>query len=240
MTDKEADIRKFLESIPEQFDILKEGIDLETQLEYLDYSHSFDQGELSEKQTTDLGNLLYDSKTKLEAKKKIVTLLAHLGTIKAFRLLENYLNNPENPVRSWTVLGLQECKMFLESALTGQMTGFISTGLGGIDDKLRYYFLILPLTDKQFSSVQHRVIRDEFNLLAKEFKCIVESLDYSDLYTGITVLVPMDVAVGIFIEKGIQKCNELGEFVFEYYYSTNLNIPDSFEIIEIIKKVRAD
>ena len=240
MTDNEKDIRKFLESIPDHFVILKEGIDIKTHKEYLDYSHSFVHGELSEKQTINLGNMLYDDKCTIDSKKKIVTLLAHLGTISAFRQIEKYYNNPDNDIKNWTALALQECKMFLESALTDESAGFISTGLGGTNDKLRYYFLVLPLTDKQFTSIQHRIIKDEFLLIAKELKCFVETVDNSDTYVGLTVLVPMDVAIGVFIDKGIQKCNELGGFVFEFYYVTNQDIPNNLEIIEIIKIVRAD
>jgi hypothetical protein len=240
MTDKEEDIRKFLEGMPDHFDILKEGIDMKTTMEYLDYSHSFDHGELTEKQTTSLGNMLFEARTPIDARKKIVTLLAHLGTISAFRQIEKYYNNPENEIKSWTALALQECKMFLESTLTDESTGFISTGLGGTNDKLRYFFLVLPLTDNQFTAIQHKIIKDEFLLLAKDLKCVIETVDNSDTFTGLTVLVPMDVAIGIFIEKGIEKCNELGEFVFEHYYATNQDIPDNLEIIEIIKIVRAD
>ncbi len=48
----------------------------------------------------------------------------------------------------------------------------------------------------------------------------------------------MDVAVATFIETGIENCNELGNFVFEHYFVTNMNIPNKEEIEEIIKKVR--
>ena len=240
MTDKEEDIRKFLKSMPDKFDILKEGIDMQTHMEYLDYSHSFSQGELTEKETINLGNMLNDARTKVDSKKKIVTLLAHLGTISAFRQIESFYNNPENDIKKWTALALQECRMFLESTLTDGNAGFISTGLGGINDKLRYYFLVLPLTDKLFNAIQYRIIKEEFLLLAKDLKCIVETIDNSDTFVGLTVLVPMNVAIGTFIERGIQKCNELGAFVFEYYFATNQDIPNNLEIIEIIKKVRAD
>ncbi|HLN73648.1 MAG: hypothetical protein ACM3O8_00195 [Methylococcaceae bacterium] len=240
MTDKNDDIRKFSESMSIKYDILEEGIDIETQMEYLEYSHSFDLGELTEEQTLGLGNMLFDARIKAEGKKKALGLLAHLGTVTAFRQIEKYYNHPENEVKKWTALALQECKMFLESSLTDENWCIISSGLGGTDGKLRNYFLVLPLTDQQFTPIQHRIIEDEFHLIAKDLKCTIENVDCSDIYVGITVLIPVDVAIGIFIEKGIIKCNELGDFVFEYYYVTNTDIPDRQEITEIIKKVRED
>jgi hypothetical protein len=240
MEDRDDDISKFLESMPIRYEILEEGIDLETQMEYLEYSHSFEHGELTEEQTLGLGNMLLDDRIETEGKKKALGLLAHLGTVTAFRQIERYYHHPENEVKKWTALALQECKMFLEGSLTDDNWGFISSGLGGADGKLRNFFLVLPLTDQQFTSIQHNIIKDEFLLLAKDLKCKIEAIDFSDSYAGITVLIPMDVAIGIFIDKGIQKCNELGEFVFEYYFVTNQEVPDRQGIEEIIKKVRED
>lgn len=238
MTDKHDDIREFLNNLPDKYDILEEGIDIQTQKEYIDHSHTFDRGELTETETLNLSSILFDIKATIETKKKALTLLAHLGTITAFRQIEKYYDNPDKDLRQWTALSLQECKMFLESTLTDQNTGFISSGLGGLKNRLRYYFLILSSTDRPFTTTQKNIIKEELNLVARDLNSIVESVYLSDTFVGLTVLVPMDVAVGTIIEAGIKKCNELGNFVFEHYYVTNQEIPDKSEIKDIIKKVK--
>lgn len=232
------DIREFLDSLPDSFDILEEGIDMQIQKEYIDHSHSFDRGELSEEETLQLGNILSSPNTPIPGKKKALSLLAHLGTITAFRQIEKYYHNPDKDLKSWAALALQECKMFLESDLTDQSAVFIASGLGGLEDKLRYYFLLLPSSGKPFNSTQKHIIKEEINLMAKNLNCVVETVDLNDTFAGLTVLVPMDIAVGTFIETGIEKCNELGDFVFEHYYVTNQNIPDKSEVSDIIKKVK--
>lgn len=238
MTDKHEDIREFINNLPDEYDILEEGIDVQTQEEYINHSDSFERGELTEVQTIYLGNILFDRKVEIEAKKKVLTLLAHLGTITAFRMIEKYYKNPDDSIKQWAALSLQECKMFLECELTDQSAGFISSGLGGLHKRLRYYFLILPSTDRPFTKLQKDIIKEELNLVSKSLNSIVESVDLSDTFVGLIALVPMDVAVGTLIEEGIKKCNELGEFVFEHYYVTNQNIPDKAEINDIIKIVR--
>jgi hypothetical protein len=238
MTDNREDIREFLNNLPDKYDIMEEGIDIQTQKEYIDYSHSFDSSDLTEKETLNLGNTLFDTRQSLEAKKKALALLAHLGTITAFRQLERYYQHPDKDLKQWTALALQECKMFLESTLTDESTGFISSGLGGLQDKLRYYFLVLPASDIAFTTTQKNIIKEELNLVARDLNCIVESVDHSDKFVELTVLVPMDIAVGTLIETVIKKCNELGDFVFEHYYVTNQNIPDTLEINDIIKTVK--
>lgn len=238
MKDNPEDIQNFLDGIPDKFDILEEGVDLQTQKEYLDYSHSFDLGELTQEETINLGNILFDSRTVIDGKKKALTLLAHLGTITAYRQIERYYRNPDEEVRKWAVMAFQECRMLLESMLTDENMGFIISGLGGLKDKLRYYFLMLPASDKPFTTAQKKIIKEEVNIVAKDLNCIVEAVDPADTFVGLTVLVPMDVAVGTFMETGIWKCNEMGDFVFEHYYATNMDIPNLKEIAEIIKIVR--
>jgi len=238
MTHKHEDIRKFLENIPDKFDILKEGIDVQTQKEYIDYSHTFDHGELTEKETLFLSNILFDNDAPVEAKKKALALLAHLGTIIAFRQIEKYHKNPDKDLKQWAALALQECKMFLESSLIDVSMGFISSGLGGLNNRLRYYFLILPSTEKPFTKTQKDIIKEELPIVCKNLNSVLETIDFSENFVGVTILVPMDVAVGTVIETGIKECNALSGFVFEHYYVTNQKIPDKSEIHNFIKIVK--
>ena len=240
MTDHDANIREFLNSLPDVYSAMEEGIDIQTQEEYLDYSHSFGQGELSEEETVKLGRILLSPKTAMEGKKKVLVLLAHLGTITAFRQIESFYKDSDKALKQWAALALQECRMFVESTLTDEAHGYIITGLGGHKDRMRYYFFVLPSSDKPFTQTQKKIIKDEFSLLARNMKCTVEEVDKADRFIGLTALVPMDVAVGTFIETGIKKCNELGDFVFEHYYVTNLAAPNEQEIDEIIEFVRGD
>lgn len=238
MKDESEEIKKFLESIPDQFEIMEEGIDVEIQKEYLDYSHSFGEGELSDEQTIQLGNALFKPNIELEGKKKALTLLAHLGTITAFRQIEKFYKSPDNTIKQWTSLALQECKMFLEGELMDENIGFLSTGLGGTNNRLRYYFMVLPLTDAIFTETQKKIIKDEFPIVSQGLNSVVENIDVLETYVGFTVLIPMDVAIGNVIESGIAKCNELGVFVFEFYYVTNGKVPNEKEIEDIIQIVR--
>lgn len=238
MKDEHEDTQEFLNIIPDNFDILEVGIDIQTQLEYIEYSHSFGSGKLTEKEPLQLCNILFDTSKPLKAKKKALTLLAHLGTINAFRQIEKYAKHPEKDLIQWTALALQECKMFLESTLSDESAGFISNGLGGLQNKMRFYFLILPSSDIAFTRSQKNTITEELNLAAKNMNSVVESIHHSEKFVGLTVLIPMDVAVGPFIDTVIKNCNELGDFLFEHYYVTNQNIPNISEINEIIKIVK--
>ena len=239
MIDKNEEIRQFLDNIPDTFQIMETGVDIQTQKEYLDYSESFDRGELTDEQTSHLGSILRLPRIPMADKKKTLTLLAHLGTISAYRQIENYYESGDPEVKPWAALALQECRMFLESTLLDMSTGFIASGLGGLKDKMRFYSLLLPMTDMRFSAAQHEIMRTELECVAKDLNCNVENLFPADTFLGLTALVSNDVAVGTFIETAIQQSNASDNFVFEHYYVTNQNIPDEAEIKDIIGKVRA-
>ncbi len=238
MTDQNENIREFLLNLPEKYDILEEGIDLQIQNEYISYSETFEKGELTEDQTNKLAEILFDPQSTVDIQKKASALLAHLGSITAFRQIEKFYKICEGNIKQWTALALQECKMFLESDLTGQSACCISSGLGGEHGRLRYYFLLLPATNRPFTKLQKNIIQKELTFVSKGLNSIVESFDLSEMYVGLKILIPLDVAVGSLIEKGISQCNELGDFVFEHYYATNQNIPDKEEIKEIMKIVK--
>ena len=221
-----------------KINILEDGISFDIQKEYLDYSHSFEHGVLTTKEIEHVGNLLLHPDVPVEGKKKALAILAHVGTIEAFQQISSYYENPDNEIIHWTALALQECKMFLETELMEESASFISTGLGGTNDKMRVYFLVLPLENEHFTEKQHKIIETELGFIGKKYNCPIESFDFQVNYVGLTVLIPLDIAIATFIENGIKSCNEFELFVCEHYYAGNLEIPDVTEIERIIKIVR--
>ncbi len=238
MKDDQEKIKQFLNSIPEKFKILEEGVNIEIQKEYLDYSHSFECGTLTDDEIENVGNIIFNPETPAEGKKKGLAILAHTGSISAYKQISKYYEIADGELKQWAALALQECIMFLENELSDENIGFISTGLGGKDNKLRIYFLVLPLDDKTFNKKQHKIIENELTQTAKELNCDIESFDFQDSYVGLTVLIPMNVAIAAFIDNGIKNCNEFGNFVFEHYYAANTEVPDKKEIENIIEIVR--
>jgi hypothetical protein len=238
LTPKQEEIFRFLESLPEKFQILEQGFDIETQKEYLNYSHGFEKGCLNDQELEKMEILLFHPDLPLDGKKKALTILAHAGSIGAFKILAKYCEDPAKELKQWAGMALQECRMFLESELAEESLGFIMTGLGGSYDKLRTYLLVLPLEGKQFNKNQHKIIENELAHWGKKINCAIENFDFQEDYVGLTALIPMDIAIATFIEGGIKSCNEFGSFVLEDYYAGNVNIPDRKEIEEIIKIIR--
>jgi hypothetical protein len=231
------DLQEFLESLPGPIQILEEGINMEVQDEYMDYTNSIVRMKLSDEEVELKGTLLLDNEQPIEDIKNALAMLAFTGSPTAFNFIRLFYEKSENELKAWTLMALYECQVFLESDLTDTDIGFISSGLGAKNNKLRYFFLILPLEGQLFNKVQHKILETELTITAKSLECEIEGLDFQESFVGLTVLIPMDVAISKFIDMGINMSNEFGEFVLEHYYATNTEIPSPDEIPGILEIV---
>jgi hypothetical protein len=168
MKDKERnkDDRNNSKNVLDNFILIDEPIDLSTQEEYFSFSEAIDFDNVDYKEVLKGSDKLFYKNTPIESKKKTLILLAHLGTPESCKILEKYLKNPEANLRDWALLSLKECRMFLESVLLKEEGGFISTGLGGKDNKLRYYFIVSSKDGLPFSETHKNTLKRGFETIS--------------------------------------------------------------------------
>lgn len=218
--------------------LIDEPIDLSTQEEYISFSETIDFDNVDYKEVLTGSDKLFYKDTPIESKKKILFLLAHLGTPESCRILEKYLKSPEANLRDWALLSLKECRMFLESILLKEEGGFVSTGLGGKDNKLRYYFIVSSKDGLPFSEFHRNTLKREFETASCKHKSEIEVINFEATYAMIEMLIPMDIAVGEIIEEGISECNNIGGFLSLDYYVTNVGKPTYDEISDYLEQIK--
>jgi hypothetical protein len=235
---RNKDDRKNSKNVLDNFVLIDEPIDLSTQEEYFSLSETIDFDNVDYKEVLTGSDKLFSKDTPIESKKKILILLAHLGTPESCRILEKYLKSPETNLRDWALLSLKECRMFLESVLLEEEGGFISTGLGGKDNKLRYYFIVSSKDGLPFSENHKNILKRGFETISHKYKSQIEEINFEATYATIGMLIPMDIAVGEIIEEGISECNNIGEFLSLGYYVTNVGKPTYEEISEYLEEIK--
>ena len=235
---RSKDDRKRSKNVMDNFTLIDEPIDLSTQKEYFSFSETIDFDNVDYKEVLTGSDKLFYKDTPIESKKKILILLAHLGTPESCRILEKYLKSSEANLRDWALLSLKECRMFLESVLLKEEGGFISTGLGGKDNKLRYYFIVSSKDGLPFSETHRNTLKRGFETISHKYKSEIEEINFEATYAMIGMLIPMDVAVGEIIEEGISECNKMGEFLFLDYYVTNVRKPTYEEISDYLEEIK--
>ena len=156
------------------------------------------------------------------------------------KILEKYLKMSEGTLNDWAILSLKECRMFLESVLLKEEGGFISTGLGGKDNKLRYYFIVSTREGRTLTRSERETLEEGFKGSSDKYKSEIEEINFGTNYAMIGILVPMDVAVGEVIEEGIRRCNRMGEILFVDYYVTNVKKPTKREISRYLRDIRRE
>ncbi len=234
------DIKMILESIPEYFHILESKTDWNIHNDYIRLTEKLYTKKYNENELIHECEKLFQDKIPIDLKKELLIRLAHLETVESYRILEKFYNNCDNELKTWAALALQECYMSLENYLMDSNSGFISTGLGGKDNNLRFFFVIFTTTSEPFTELQKKLICDEFELICKKSNSELEKIDFDEDYSCLTILMPMDIAPDTIIMDGINICNELGDFIIPHYFVTNVEIPSKEEILRIIKEMRID
>jgi hypothetical protein len=227
---KRKDDRGNSKNVLDSFILIDEPIDLSIQEEYLSFSETIDFDNVGYEEVLMESDRLFDKHTPIELKKRILILLAHLKSPESCRRLEKYLKVSDRNLRDWALLSLKECRTFLESVLLQEEEGFISTGLGGKDNRLRYYFIVSSKGGLPFSETQRNTLKRGFETVSLKYKSEIEEINFEATYGMIGILIPMDAAVGEVIEGGISECNKMGEFLFPDYYVTNVKKPTPEEI----------
>ena len=230
--------RQNSKNVLNSFILIDEPIDLSIQEEYFSFSETIDFDNVDYEEVLTESDKLFDKHTLIESKKRILILLAHLGTAESCKILEKYLKVSEGNLKDWALLSLKECRTFLESVLLQEEGGFISTGLGGKNNKLRYYFIVGSKGGLPFSETHRNTLKRGFETIGHKYRSEIEEINFEATYAMIGILIPMDVAVGEVIEEGINECNKMSEFLFPDYYVTNVKKPTHEEISKYLEEIR--
>jgi hypothetical protein len=219
------------------FHVLEQRIPIEFQLEYFKYSEQMRKG--NTKMTDDEYDVYVQSlpnNTLLpEHKKYILSALAVSNDVRAYRLLEEYVQHPDPDVKDWAYMALMESRISLESDLLQEKQFFISTGLGGRGEKLRFYILLLASGDEPFRAYQRQTLEREFAYYMPIDACEIERLTIYDFYAELLLLIPVKKDIKAILDRVVSECNQYGNFVSDRITVTNMKELSAGEVAEIIK-----
>jgi hypothetical protein len=146
------------------------------QQEYLEYTNDLDFYQYSEEDISARSLSLVSPSTPPEDKKETLAVLAHQGTLEAYRTIERFLEIAERALEGLGVLALKECRMFLESSLSDRNVGILMTGLGGENNRLRYFLIIRSKSDAVLTGAQKETIERGFSYICSKFDSILEEI----------------------------------------------------------------
>lgn len=228
-------IQKILESLPENFSILEEQIDIDIQMKYFDFAQKI-RNNPRIAVTTDNKDELFLPETTFERKREILIGLAATEDVKAFRTIEKFVNENNGEIHQWAVLAMQESRMLLQSSLLEEQQVFISTGLGGRGQKLRYYVVFInKKPDAILNNMQQKLLKDELITELKIHQGDFESIDFTEGFSTALVMLPLQTDLKMVFRNIIDECNQYGNFLNDDMILTNVKMLTRNEITDMLK-----
>ena len=241
---EEGDVfKKFRDSFSKMdghFHILEQRVPVELQMEYFKYSEQVRKErakpDLNDMDYTAFRESLSNPESTTDYKKYILSMLATSREVKANRMLEDYVQHPDEDVSNWAYMALMESRISLESELSDEKQIYISTGLGGKGEKLRFYVLMLSRDRKPFLEYQRKVIEREFACFLPKADCEIERLTIGEQYVELVFLIPVRADIKLTLDKVINECNQYGDFLSDIFTITNVKELTEQEVTDIINK----
>jgi hypothetical protein len=228
-------IREILGGAPGNLKILEQKIDMDLQMEYYDYSIRVRE-ERSDEWALEHMQYLTEPGYSMDVKKEILARMASIESVECFRAIEAYLEHAMEPLLSWAILALNESRMLLESMIMDENQVFISTGLGGKDEKLRYFVVLMSRTRVDLTSTQKMVIKNEFEYILEKFDALMEESQFSGYLATILLLLPLNHSLKSVFKEAIDECNRYGNFLNNDFIVTNVRVLPFGEIEEFLER----
>ncbi len=180
--------------------------------------------------------MLFDENASIFQKKVLLVQLASVDDVGAYRALEKYSKEPDLALKDWAVLSLQESRMVLQSELLDENQVFISTGLGGKGNLLRYHVILLYSMEEMANETQEKIVKNEFSFVLKKFHAELEKINFLEHYASLLLLIPLNIPVNEVIQRAIKDCNEFGDFLQSNFIVTNVKELSHQEIQDYIRR----
>jgi len=228
-------LKELIGKDPGSFSIMEDTIDVDLQVEYFEFSKKVSQ-EYDSEWALDQSELLSDPDFPRESKKMLLARLATIEDVSAYRAIESFTRDPDEDLRDWSLLALQESRMHLESHLLEESQIFISTGLGGKENKLRYFVVLLARSRKEFTDFQVQIIKKEFSYVMRKYDVEIEEFDASGYLATFLLLLPIQHSVKQVFSEGIMECNQFGDFLRDNCIVTNVKKLTFEEVVDFIEQ----
>lgn len=228
--------QKFLKETDGEFHILEKQIPVEVQFEYFKYSDRLRKSSPPAEEA-DLDRFMSDlenPESTKDYKREILSTLATSKYVRAYRILEQYAKHPNPELTDWAYMALMESRITLETELSDEKQIYISTGLGGKGQKLRFFILLLSATEDPFLNYQQQVIEREFAYALPRKNCEIERLTVKERHVEMLLLMPIRLDIKKTIEDIIQECNQYGGFLSELFTVTNMKELGEKEVADIV------
>ncbi|MDR2138470.1 MAG: hypothetical protein LBP50_02830 [Tannerella sp.] len=221
------------------FYILEQQVPIKVQTDYFEYSNQLRKSppRLDETDCEAYLARLRLPDTPEEQKRKLLASLAVSGQAKAYGILKQYAEECDPALSDWAYLALMESRIVLETELSDGKQIYISTGMGGEGQRLRFFILLAASSDVPFLPYQRQMIEQESAYFLSGENGKIESLTIREKHVELLVLLPIQVDLNRLLGKLIRECNQYGNFLSKNMMITNVRVFDEEEITKFLQQI---
>ena len=221
-----------LASSSNSFNVIDEPIDIKLQMEYFKRSKRIRRD--SSVRLEDVEDLAAPELDDEQLRDRMI-LLASIDDPRAYRILEEYSKDKSNRLHQWALMAQQESKMLIEGNLLNERQVFVSTGLGGRGNLLRYFVALVGNNLDEFAPYQQHVIQSEFETALKNNRSEIENIEFQGKYAAMTVLIPLDIPCHQTLLDAVDERNMYGNFLKTDFLITNVKTLTFEEIDDFVE-----
>jgi hypothetical protein len=219
--DKNAlkDLQHSLENLKGNLHVLETSVPVEKQMEYFRFSEAI-RSEIPDERSVERQIKVLSSDEASPAEiKYALTFLAISCDVKAYRAIESY---HESHSDDWAVMAMMQAKITLESEFSDEKQIFISTGLGGKGNLLRFFAFFKSNRRKNFSDYQKTLIEKEILYSMQKHHGTLEKIQIRDNYFTVLFLIHVQVDIKTMLDEALDECNQYGNFIDKGFVITNV------------------
>lgn len=218
----------------ESFHILEDLVPVEEQMAYFNYSDKLRSEKISFVRDEEVA-ILFSPDASIERKRKSLTLLSTIPDVGAYRSIETYQSSPLEPeLKNWSSIALIASRIMLNSDLSGKQQVYISSGLGGHENKLRFFSLFSGPNSDDFTDLQKQIVKREFKFQLEAADVDIEKFEIKENYFSILMLFPFEVDVRLILQTAVNEINKYGNFLDQRFLFTNVKVMSDDEIQELL------
>jgi hypothetical protein len=230
------DFQKVVRESGGEIQVMEREVSLDTQMVYMRTSKEV-KNDLRPEVVMSGKFELWDEDASSRSKRRRLAAIASLGSPHAIRTLQSYQKTPDKGLEDWIYLALQECKLVFQASMLDHPPMFISTGLGGSGQRLRFFGAFYSKDGAPFEATRQRVISGEVEYMFEKFGGNMEFVAFSGQFVTFWGLVPIDVSLNEKVEAAVEESNFLGAGLRNDFILTNVKKLTFHELAEILKKI---
>ncbi len=173
---------------------------------------------------------LYSPDVPENEKKELLIKMSFIDDIRFYKALKEFEKHAGKGLDEWVKIALRQNKVILENSLGDEHKVLVFTGLGGKDERIRYFGVFAHRDNKSLSEYQKLVIKNELYDGLKSNGGELEKLYFEDFFAAFLFLAKLKSDVKTTLQKIVDEINVYGNFLREDFLITNIKVLSKEEI----------